>query len=107
MRGIHYLLIAIAIAAAILLGIMAREVRAQSSMCGPYKEFVKAIEGSQYGESSIGKGASGGGQAVVELFVGKETFTVLVTWPESGRTCIIAAGKMWVAAKPTVPGDDL
>lgn len=78
--------------------------RAQSSMCGPYKEFVKAIEGSQYGESSIGKGISGGGQAVVELFVGKETFTVLVTWPASGRTCIIAAGKMWVAETKT-PGD--
>lgn len=91
-------------AALVMLGASAHS---QSSMCGPYKEFVKAIEGSQYGESSIGKGVTGGGQAVVELFVGKETFTVLVTWPESGRTCIIAAGRGWAVAKPTLPGDDL
>lgn len=80
---------------------------AQSAMCGPYKEFVEAIEGSRYGESSIGKGISGSGTRVVELFVGKETFTILATWPDSGRTCIIAAGKMWIGVAPKINGEPL
>lgn len=77
------------------------------SMCGPYTEFVKAITGSQYGETSRGKGISGGGNVVVELFSGKETFTILATSPASGRTCVIAAGKGWVAGEAKPIGDEL
>ena len=79
----------------------------QSSLCGPYKEFVAALQGSRYEESSTGKGMSGGGTRVVELFVGKETFTILATSPDSGRTCIIAAGKMWTEVKSEIKGDAL
>lgn len=79
----------------------------QSSMCGPYKEFVEALQGSRYEESSTGKGLSGSGTRVVELFVGKETFTILATQPDSGRTCIIAAGNAWIGVAPKIQGDDL
>jgi len=80
------------------------EASSQSLMCGPYKKFVKALEGSKYGETSIGKGLAGGGTIVIETFVGKETFTVLATAIDTGRTCIIAFGKGWVS-QTEIPGE--
>jgi len=82
------------------------EASSQSLMCGPYKEFVKALEGSRYGEARIGKGLSGGGTMVIETFVGKETFTILATQIATGKTCIIAAGGNWVA-ETEIPGEPI
>ena len=97
------LVVIILLALAVLLMWIA-EASSQSLMCGPYKEFVKALEGSRYGEASIGKGLSGGGTMVIETFVGKETFTILATTIATDKTCIIAAGKSWVAVTE-IPGE--
>lgn len=76
-------------------------------MCATYKEMVQGLLGTQYGESSIGKGLAAKETIVIELFVGKETFTILATSPDSGRACILAAGKMWIGVAPKINGDDL
>lgn len=82
-------------------------VPAQSqSMCGRYADFVKALN-DKYRETSISKGMSGNGSVVIELFTSEETFTVLATVTATGKTCIIAAGKGWVAADPKILGEDL
>lgn len=73
---------------------------AQSSMCGSYKKFVIQLE-NQYQEASIGKGVSRAGQIVIELFVSKDTFTVLASSLTMDRTCIIAAGKGWQVSIPS------
>ncbi len=73
------------------------------STCGRYDDYVKALF-DKYQETSIGKGLSGSGLVVIELFTSEETYTVLATITATGKTCIIAAGKGWVAAIPVIPG---
>jgi hypothetical protein len=74
------------------------------SLCGKYADFVKTLS-DRYNETSIGKGMSGGGPVVIELFTSAETFTILATVTATGNSCIIAAGKGWALVE-TIPGTD-
>ena len=82
--------------------LLASSAQAQT-MCDTYEKLAGTLEG-QYRESTTGKGLSG--PIVIELFVGPETFTIIATQPTTGKACIIAAGKSWVAETPKIPGKD-
>ncbi|MEQ1519712.1 MAG: hypothetical protein ABL936_00405 [Aestuariivirga sp.] len=98
------IILALAIFAAILLTVS--HARAQG-MCATRAEMVAGLQGSKYGEAATGKGLAMNGQLVIELFVGKETFTILATVPGGERSCIIAAGKTWVEVSNETSGEDL
>lgn len=98
------IVLVLAIFAAILLTVS--HAHAQS-LCATRAEMVAGLQGSKYGEASTGKGLAMNGQVVIELFVGKETFTILATLPGGERSCIIAAGKTWVDVASETSGEDL
>lgn len=98
-------LLACLVAMAFLVSAPSNAQSISASFCGEYAEFIAAIKG-QYHEESLGKGFTRGGAQIVELFASKETFTILVT-DQSGRTCMITAGKNWVAEPTKIQGDDL
>jgi hypothetical protein len=74
-----------------------------AGLCGPYAAFVASLA-KNYDEISQGKGVANE-FVVIEVFASKDTFTILATNP-MGRACILAAGRGWTAATPTISGDD-
>ena len=74
--------------------------------CGDYAIFVKSLQ-KTYQETSRGKGVSGGGYLVIELFTSaKGTWTILTT-QTNGKTCITNAGEGWIDSKPEPIGEKL
>ncbi len=60
--------------------------------CGERRDIVSRLQ-SIYGESQVGLGIADSG-ALLELFVGAESFTIIATFA-SGRSCLLATGTSW------------
>lgn len=71
--------------------------------CGEYNDFVKTLA-TKFHEKSVGKGIAKSGTAVFELFVGRDSFTVLSV-TTGGQACIVLSGNEWIMGRdPT--GED-
>lgn len=76
---------------------------AQGPSCGPRDALLAALaEG--YGERPVGRGVSAAGGLVEILASPKGTWTVVVTVPGGGPTCIVSSGEGWrnLSPKPEV-----
>ena len=65
-------------------------------VCGDYMAFVNSLQ-KQYQETSRGKGFSGSGTLIIELFTSaRGTWTILTTQTQlDGKTCLTSAGAGW------------
>ncbi|MEM7296029.1 MAG: hypothetical protein AAF330_05295, partial [Pseudomonadota bacterium] len=65
---------------------------------------VREVLEEQYGELLIWQGINANGQAITELWLSDDTFTVVVTAPD-GTSCIGAAGREWMDLPRAWPGE--
>jgi len=75
--------------------------------CPPYAEVARVLR-EEYHEQPIGRGITGEGDMMVEVWAsGMGTWTVVVTTPD-GRACVPAGGVDWevFTDPPIVPGQD-
>lgn len=89
----------IRVLAVAVLALVAAPVPAESYPCYSPREEVVAGLRDGYGERQLGFGATVRGDAVVELWVGETTFTIVLSLPD-GRVCFVAAGTEWVPVFP-------
>ncbi|MEQ8346172.1 MAG: hypothetical protein RIB84_22485 [Sneathiellaceae bacterium] len=78
--------------------------RAQHVACLPTAEADAQLR-AQYGAAPAGYGLSGGRLTVLYPARDGSTWTVLVTAPGSGISCMVAAGEHWEAIEPPPEGD--
>ena len=66
----------------------------QAPICLPYRDFSKALE-DNHAERRAGIGLLRDGMGVIELWVGEETWTILVIRTD-GIACGVAVGGHWI-----------
>jgi len=88
-------IIALAGAAAILLGFMTSKADAEPrSICGERTDFVEKLKNG-YAEEPVSVGLAANG-SVIEVFAADSgTFSIIITEP-SGVSCLVASGEEWL-----------
>lgn len=98
-------MIRVLIAAAILLAPATADARVT---CGPREIIVKSLK-ERHGEVRVAVGLNDRG-AATEVYVNPSTrsWTIIVTDPKRGASCIVAAGRPWFGSvRAIAPGLDL
>jgi hypothetical protein len=76
---------------------------AAQAICGSHKEFLSRLAQS-HDEAPIGMGLVNNGAVLEILASPKGTWTLIVTHPTTGRTCVVASGGKWEVIPRKPPG---
>jgi len=86
----------ISLIASAFIGLMlvSTQANAQQQYCGPRDQIVQRL-GERFSEVQTGMGIAGNG-TLVELFTNEEgSWTMIITRPDDGISCLLAAGQSW------------
>lgn len=85
----------------VLFCLLAWPLHAQA-VCAPYTVLTEMLT-KDYNEHLAGSGILLGHRGVFELWIGAQTWTIVVATPD-GQACGVAAGEHWMPATFPPPG---